>query len=293
MPVGALVAICRRAPIPANPQNRWSCSARLSSFRSVTNPPALGNGARLNFTGPLSDERANRLVAELAAQTPTTVIDLGCGWGELLLRILAATPGASGIGIDIHAPDVARGRSNAATRGLSDRATFIEGPAVEHLSTADIVISLGAYQAFGSIPEALDVLRNLVNPGGRLLFGAEFWDQPPTAERLAKMWPGISADDCTDLATLVDQAIAAGFRPLRIETAARGEWEEFESGSAADLEEWLLSHSDHAAADAMRGKLDAQRALWLRGHRDVMGFAYLTLGAASATMLERPAGAPR
>jgi ubiquinone/menaquinone biosynthesis C-methylase UbiE len=127
---------------------------------------------------PLSDERANRLVTELAAQTPATVIDLGCGWGELLLRILAATPGACGIGVDNHAPDVVRGRTNAAARGLSDRVAFIEGPAADHLSAADIVISLGAYQAHGSIPEALGVLRKLVNPGGCLLFGVEFWEQP-------------------------------------------------------------------------------------------------------------------
>lgn len=92
------------------------------------------------------------------------------------------------------------------------------------------------------------------------------------------MWPGISADDCTDLAGLVDQAVAAGFRPLRIETASRAEWEEFESGLAADVEDWLLSHADHPEAGEVQAKLDAQRSIWLRGHRDVMGFAYLTLG---------------
>jgi hypothetical protein len=137
---------------------------------------------------------------------------------------------------------------------------------------------VGAFQAFGSVVDALGELRGLVNPGGRLLFGAEFWEETPTADRLANMWPGASADDCTDLAGLVDQAVAAGFRPVRIETATRDEWEEFESGLAADLEIWLLSHSKDPEAATVREKLDAQRASWLKGHRDVMGFAYLTLG---------------
>lgn len=141
-----------------------------------------------------------------------------------------------------------------------------------------MVVSLGAYQAFGSIDEALGVLHDLVNPGGRLLFAAEFWETPPTAERLANMWPGITAEECTDLAGLVDRAIAAGFRPLRIETATRGEWEEFESGNARDVEEWLLANPDHPEAETLRAKLDTQRGIWLRGHRDVMGFAFLTLG---------------
>jgi hypothetical protein len=95
------------------------------------------------------------------------------------------------------------------------------------------------------------------------------------------MWAGMSADDCTDLPGLVDMATAAGFRPLRIETATRGEWEEFESAYGAELEAWLLDHPDHPDADEVRTKVDKHRDIWLRGHRDVMGFAYLTLGVPS------------
>lgn len=101
----------------------------------------------------------------------------------MLLRVLTAAPSARGVGIDIHGPDIARGRENAAKRGLADRAAFIEGSAADHASTADAVINCGAYQAFGSIPVALKALRALVNPGGQVLFGAEIWDLTPT-ERL-------------------------------------------------------------------------------------------------------------
>jgi SAM-dependent methyltransferase len=244
----------------------------------MSDAPALGTGARLDFMGPLSAGRADRLAAELAAVRPATVIDLGCGWGELLLRVLAAAPGARGVGVDTHGPDLARARANAAARGLADRVTFVEGPGAEHASVADVVVNVGAYQAFGDVAAALRTLADLVTPGGRLLFGAEFWERPPTPGQLADMWPGSSADDCTDLVGLVDLAIAAGFRPLCVETATRGEWEVFESGLAAEPEEWLLANPGHPAADEVRAKLDNQRNIWLRGHRDVLGFAYLTLG---------------
>jgi hypothetical protein len=111
-----------------------------------------------------------------------------------------------------------------------------------------------------------------------LLFGAEYWHRPPTEGELAHMWDGITADDCTDLPGLVDLTTAAGFRPLRIETATRDEWEEFESGYCAELEEWLLDHPGHSHTAEVRAKVDRHRDIWLRGHRDVMGFAYLTLG---------------
>jgi len=244
----------------------------------VSDPSGFGSGARLTFHGPLSAERADWLAADLAAGGPANVVDCGCGWGELLLRVLAAAPGANGVGIDIHGPDIARGRQNAAKRGLTGRVSFIEGPATDHASPADVVISCGAYQAFGSIPEALRALRPLVKPAGRLLFGAEIWDRSPTDEQLANMWPGMTADDCLYLPDLVEAATAEGFRPLRIQTATRGEWEEFESGLAAGAEEWLLANEDHPEASQVRARLDRHWSIWLRGHLDVMGFAYLTLG---------------
>jgi cyclopropane fatty-acyl-phospholipid synthase-like methyltransferase len=83
--------------------------------------------SRLTFHGPLSEERASRLTGELAAGTPATMLDIGCGWGELMLRILAAVPDASGTGVDIDGGDISRARGNAAERGLDGRATFAEG----------------------------------------------------------------------------------------------------------------------------------------------------------------------
>ena len=241
-------------------------------------PPKLGAATRLNFHGPLSAGRADRLVAELAVREPATVVDYGSGWGELLLRVLAAVSGARGTGIDVHGPDILRCRALAAERGLADRAVFVQGPAADHAEPADLVLNLGAYQAFGSIPDALRALRPRVRPGGRLLFGCEIWDRTPTASQLAAMWPGTTVDECLYLPDVVDAAVAAGWRPLRVETVSRAEWEEFESGYGADVEEWLLENPGHPEAADLRAKLDEHLAIWLRGTHDVLGFAYLTLG---------------
>ena len=195
-----------------------------------------------------------------------------------MLRIAAAMPGIRGTGVDNHRPDVERGRAAAAGRGLADRVTFIEGPATDNLAAADLVLSVGAYHAFGTIAEALGAIRPAVRPGGRLLFAAEFWERTPTEAELAGMWPGMTVGDCTDIAGIVDLAIAAGFRPLRIESVDRGEWEEYESLFTAEREEWLLAHPDHQEADEVRAELAKARGYWLRGHRGLLGFAYVILG---------------
>src|ERR1700722_12344210 len=104
-------------------------------------PPRM---TRLTFHGPLSEARAARLVERLTRTRPATVLDLGCGWGELLLRILDAVPGAVGTGIDLGAADLARGRDSAAARGLADRVSFLEESAVGTAhGPADLVMNVG------------------------------------------------------------------------------------------------------------------------------------------------------
>ena len=112
-------------------------------------PPPL---TRLTFHGPLSEARAARIVARLAASRPGTVLDIGCGWGELMLRILAAVPEATGLGLDTGEGDLARGRASAQARGLGGRVTFVRESAVRTTrGPADLVLCVGSSHALTEI----------------------------------------------------------------------------------------------------------------------------------------------
>ncbi|MCM2576827.1 SAM-dependent methyltransferase [Streptomyces meridianus] len=251
-------------------------------------PPRL---TRLTFHGPLSEERAARMIGRLPDRTaptaptaPTTVLDIGCGWGEFMLRLLEATPGATGVGIDLAEDDLARGRADAEARGLAERVRFVRESAVDTVrGPADLVLCFSASHALSDArpPEntatALHVLRRLVKPGGRVLLGEGFWQRPPSDDELSAMWPDASESEFHDLPGLVDLAVAAGFRPAWIETANADEWEQFESGYQSDVEEWLAAHPDHSLAEETRDRVDRHRRTWLRGYRGVLGLAYLTL----------------
>jgi SAM-dependent methyltransferase len=260
-----------------------------ATARADAGPPRL---TRLTFHGPVSEERAARMIARLARTRPgagpatgcpLTVLDIGCGWGEMMLRLLAAVPGATGTGLDLNAEDLERGRRDAAARGLSERVSFVrESAAGTDRGPADIVLCVGSSQALSDaeppllLDEALRELRRLVAPGGRVLLGEGFWQRTPSPDELSRMWPGASAGDHPDLGTLLDRAVAAGFRPEWTEVANDDEWFEFESGYQADAEEWLAANPAHALADATRERLDAHRAAWM-AYRGVLGIAYLTL----------------
>jgi cyclopropane fatty-acyl-phospholipid synthase-like methyltransferase len=241
-------------------------------------PPRL---TRLEFHDPLGEARAARLVERLAPTLAAggTVLDIGCGWGELMLRLLAAAPEARGVGLDLNASDLARGRANAEARGLAARVDFrAEDAALSADDPADVVLCLGASQALApDLPAALAALRARVRPGGLVLLAEGFWQRPPAPAELAASWPGATATDHVDLATLVDLAVAAGFRPSWIETATREEWDDFESGYQSAAEDWLAANPAHPLAAQTRARLDAHRTAWLRGYRETLGLAYLTL----------------
>ncbi|MYV40350.1 methyltransferase domain-containing protein [Streptomyces sp. SID1328] len=234
--------------------------------------------SRLTFHGPLSSARADAIVGRLSANRPHTVLDIGCGWGELLLRVLEAVPEARGTGIDLNETDLARGRRSAEERGLAERVAFLAESArdTDH-GPADLVLCVGATQALSDAdcptPEALRSLRRLVSDHGRVLLGEGIWDRRPTPAELAGMWPDAAESDHLTLPALLDLAVESGFRPEWTETATLPEWEEFESGYQADQEVWLAANPDAAE---VRERLDRHRAQWM-SYRGILGMAYLTL----------------
>ena len=108
------------------------------------------------------------LLAALEAQglEGKTVLDLGCGTGDLALATLARGA-ASADGIDLGAGAIEEARSLAAERGLADRATFSVGNgAVEPLARHDVV---ALNRVLCCYPERRSAARELAGRGGRRL----------------------------------------------------------------------------------------------------------------------------
>lgn len=235
----------------------------------------------LTFHGPLSLWRSDQLIGSLGRLDHAHLVDLGCGWAELLLRALATEPTATGHGIDLDAAALEHGRANARARGLADRVTLESGDvATWSGGEADVVIVNGASQVWGGEPtehtaNALTECRDLLRPGGRLLLGEGFWEREPTHGQLDAMQ--IPAQEYRCLADLIDLALALGYRLLAVSQASLDEWDEFESRHALGWQRWLLANPASPHTAAIQAKADAHRHAWLRGWRGVLGFAYLTL----------------
>jgi cyclopropane fatty-acyl-phospholipid synthase-like methyltransferase len=241
----------------------------------------------LTWMTPLSEARADRLVGFVVEAEPEAVLDIGCGWAELLLRLLAASPSARGSGADLDEVAIERARSEAQRRGLGSRLDLTVGDARRLTGPADAVLCIGSSQVWGPSVEdaqpldyaaALAALRQLVPRGGRVVYGEGIWSRPPTTAAVA---PHAGRDDeYVAMPRLLELAESAGFMPVQVHEASLDEWDEFESGYAARYARWLADHGpDHPDADEVRERAARQRSAYFDGYRGILGMAYLCLVA--------------
>ena len=226
---------------------------------------------RMRWNTPLSPEHAALLLERLAIAPTDRVTDLGCGWGELLLRALESS-GAGGTGVDVDPDGLERGRRLAEARGLQERVRFVEGPATDWQEPAERLLCIGSSHVLGGTGAALARLAELCPPGGRLLFGDACWTEEPSAAA-AEMF-----EEVPHLTALLEHVAASGWRVLHLSTADQREWDDFESTWRAARQEWLLAHGDDERAAAVRSRLDAQLDAYVRTHRGMLQFCYLVLG---------------
>jgi hypothetical protein len=242
----------------------------------------------LSFMAPLSESRATRLVEFLSRNLAGTIVDVGCGWGELLIRVLEATPEAKGIGIDLNRHSTDRAVSIARERGVDGRASFIAGDVKANLpSVSQGAICIGASQIWGPPVEAnqpldyrsaLTALRSMLDRGSPTIYGEAIWTASPTPQAIAPL--AGRYDEYVSLPDLLEIARGCGFSVMQAHQATLDEWDEFESGYSARYARWLKRHGpDHTDALEVRARGETQSNAYFRGYRGVLGMAYLAMFA--------------
>jgi cyclopropane fatty-acyl-phospholipid synthase-like methyltransferase len=231
----------------------------------------------MRWNTPLSEEHAALLLERLDVPPGGRVLDVGCGWGELLLRAVGTagdseTPSVTGVGVDTDEVLLARGRQLAAKRSLQQQVTFVKQEAAAWREPADRVLCIGASHTLGGSVAALEALAELVSPGGRLLLGDGYWERPPTSQAVEMF-----GEDIRNLADLVEEARALGWRVLHVSVADQREWDDFESTWLAGRQEWLLEHPDDSRAAEVRAELDTRLREYVDVYRGTFGLAYFVL----------------
>lgn len=226
---------------------------------------------------PLSEAAVARLLHALPVPQGAEVVDIGCGRGAWLVRLLQQRADLTGVGIDTSQPALRTAREAAAAAGVDDRAQWLAGDAstaVEGRPAAALCV--GATHVFGGLEATLAALRERVLPGGSILLGEGFWEAPPTPR--ARQVIG----DLPGLAALTTTCRQHGWEVTAGHVSSAAEWDDYEWSWVGSLTAWALEH---------RGTPDGEEALaiarehldeWVAGYRGLLGFVTLVLRDARA-----------
>ncbi|CDR12372.1 Methyltransferase type 12 [Streptomyces iranensis] len=229
------------------------------------------------IAAPIADESVARLLDRAVADEADRALDLGCGGGEWLRRLLVRYPWMRAEGVDIHTAALERAREGAEESEVADRLVLHEMDAAVFASAHrfDVVLSVGAAHAFGGLPPTLAAARELLAPDGHVLVGDGFWEREPDAAALSAL--GATWDDYADLATTVDRVVADGWTPVYGHVSTAGEWDDYEWSWTGSLSRWALDHREEPdALDAYKAAAE-HRSQWLSGYRGTLGFVTLVL----------------
>lgn len=226
--------------------------------------------SHLTWNCPLSEDVAANLLSALQISPTTTVVDIGCGWGELLLRACLEYSPKAATGIDTDSSLLERARRTAAQRQIS-RASFQDMPGNQWAEVQHRAICIGSSHAFGSTEKMLQSLTDIV-PSGRVLVGDMCWEAAPTEAAVEAF-----GDEVLLLKDIVSACQRLGWKIMHVSTANQRDWDLFESGHRAGPREWLLSHAGHAQAAELERQLNEREKGYFETYRGVLGFAYLVL----------------
>ncbi|MFT5194354.1 MAG: SAM-dependent methyltransferase [Cellvibrionaceae bacterium] len=225
------------------------------------------------FNSPLSFQKADQLIDVLDCSAVDRLLDVGCGTGEFLVRLVDAS-GASGLGVDINPELISQAQQKAAERLAAHASLEFHKADIAEESLAedsfDVAICIGSTHAFGmgdeAYPKTLDQLARLVKPGGQILIGEGYWKQPPAQGYLDLLGdtPGIYHSHAEN----VWFAERRGLIPLYTAVSNTDEWDHFEGAH------WLKAEREYAADGERLQGIRAWRDGYLRWGRETMGFGF-------------------
>lgn len=228
------------------------------------------------LNSPIGPARVDRLIREMTFDANQHVLDVGCGTGELLIRIVE-THGAKGLGVDRDEEKIVEARAAASRRLPAGAVEFRAQDAADvdlRDRRYDRALCMGSTHAFGlgqgAYEHAILGLMQLVVSGGLILIGEPYWKQAPTPEYLSLLGEpvGIYRDHVENVLF----AERKGLVPLYAAVSSDDEWDDFEWAHRRRHEETAASGPKTAQA---RQDL-AQSRRWLDGYlrwgRSTMGF---------------------
>ena len=233
--------------------------------------------AGLDLWGPYGMADLDRLIGRIETVDAPAVLDVGCGSGALLLR-LVETLGGHGTGLDRSEAALALAKQRFATAGHADAATWVHGD-VDAFPVApashDVAAWLGGPFLGDSHASTVRTFSRMLTPGGWFLLGQGFWSSPPP--KAFTDATGIGAGELETEDEMLAPALEAGFVEVDRWHSTTEAWDHFENTIQANHVRYAAAHPDDPAIRRMLHSKQRFHDAQQRWGRTCMGFGVYLL----------------
>ncbi len=236
------------------------------------------------FNSPLSIEKTDQIIALLDLPLAARVVDLGCGEGEFLIRVMERY-GAIGHGIDPQTSALEKCRAKSKGRVNPEHLHLFAKHGADFdwsQEQFDLAICIGASHAFEGFNPTLRKLKKHVRPNGLILMADIFWKKRPAkeyADFLGEGWPPPDID----FSARVIAGEKEGLLALYSVPSSQEEWDHFEGEFATKRFRKALAMSDEEARNGAVMKTKIWRDAYFKWGRSTMGFGFYLYQNTDAT----------
>lgn len=208
------------------------------------------------------------LIAKIAGLNTKSVVDLGCGRGELALLFAQQMPNARVVGLDTDEDLIQRAQAAALASGLDNRVTFELSDATTNQHKTGAAFCIGASHMFGGLEQTLQALKSAGHE--LLLIGDGFWQSEPSEwcrETFGELPAGMNQ--------LRKVATDTGWCVVHSDKSSLEEWDHLEQG-------WTAAVRSVGTPEAT-AFADKREEEYQTKYRGVLGFGWLVVTQATAS----------
>lgn len=227
------------------------------------------------FCSPLNSDNLNKLIDILPLDENSKVIDIGCGKGEILLRLIEKFK-LKAIGVDLCKEWLEIARENEAKRINSNKLELIELDINNYTyepNSCDLVICNTAIHSFGTYEKALEELKKFAKPNSLLFIGHPYWKKEPNTEYLEFFGSPL---DCYH-SHFENVEVAEKDYDLNLLysfTASDNDWDYYEGLYKFTMEQYIFENPNAPDSEKFKERIRTWHKFYLKYGRDTLGLGF-------------------
>ncbi len=227
-----------------------------------------------HICNPTSEQKLTEICGLLGLEAGARVLDMGCGKGELLIR-LAECYGITGVGVDLSPYAVRDARRRHRERIPDSTLKFVcqDGRTFrpDEPTYFDLSMCVGASWIWNGHRGTLLALAAMTKPEGFILVGEPFWMEEPPPQYLAT--EGMQRGDVGTHHDNVRTGEKEGLTFLYSAVSSPDDWDRYEGLQWYAAAEYARRHPDDPDLTPLMARIRRSRDAYLRWGRDCLGWA--------------------